>query len=101
MHVLTNYRQLLLYISYDRNNLSYRIAQFIDGGNIDRFKLFRYLIGKILIKCKVVNILTDCCYSLISEYLMKMAHFTVSAMVWGYHVYKEIGDAEVHEELRC
>ena len=32
---------------------------------------------------------------------MKMAHFTVSAMVWGYHVYKEIGDAEVHEELRC
>ena len=26
----------------------YRIAQFIDGGNIDELALFRYLMGKIL-----------------------------------------------------
>ena len=32
---------------------------------------------------------------------MVMDNFTVSAMVQGYHVYKEIWSAEVHEELRC
>ena len=27
--------------------------------------------------------------------------FTVSAMIQGYHVYKEVWNAEVNEELRC
>ena len=27
--------------------------------------------------------------------------FTVSAMIRGYHVYKEVWNAEVNEELRC
>ena len=30
-----------------------------------------------------------------------MVFFTVSAMVQGYHIYKEIWNAEIHEELKC
>ena len=30
-----------------------------------------------------------------------MVFFSVSAMVRGYHIYKEIWNAEIHEELRC
>ena len=30
-----------------------------------------------------------------------MASFTVSAMARRYHIYKEVWNAEIHEELRC
>ena len=52
---------------------------------------------KLIFKLAVVT-------SLISEYLHyrnDWLTFTVSAMVQGYHVYKEIWKPEVHEELRC
>jgi len=34
-------------------------------------------------------------------YLIEILSLTISAMVQGYHVYKEVWNAKVDEELRC
>ena len=65
-------------------NITFVIIPYSNGGNNDGFEIFRYLTGKILTDAKyVANVLNrlSLVTSLISEHLMEMANFTVSAMV--------------------